>query len=110
MGREKEMNVKTIKKVVEAKARRKKKAAALLDNEDIGSHEKAKEIKKMYKSAQVEARRKKDVKYVVAKKFQAGKKMARPAGTKGPYKVVDPRMKKDNQKKRGNASGKKNQK
>jgi len=119
--REQEMNVKTIKKVVEAKARRKKrvqlklakakkKAAALLDNEDIGSHEKAKEIKKMYKSAQVEARRKKDVKYVVAKKFQAGKKMARPAGTKGPYKVVDPRMKKDNQKKRGNASGKKNQK
>merc|ERR1712045_283422 len=109
---------KTIKKVVEAKARRKKrvqlklakakkKASALLDNADIGSHEKAKEIKKMYKSAQVEARRKKDVKYIVSKKYNAGKK---PSGTKGPYKVVDPRMKKDNSKKRGNATSKKNQK
>jgi AdoMet-dependent rRNA methyltransferase SPB1 len=91
--REKELNVKTIKKVVEAKARRKKrvqlklakakkKASALLDNADIGSHEKAKEIKKMYKSAQVEARRKKDVKYIVSKKYNAGKK---PSGTKGPF-------------------------
>jgi AdoMet-dependent rRNA methyltransferase SPB1 len=116
--REKELNVKTIKKVVEAKARRKKrvqlklakakkKASALLDNADIGSHEKAREIKQMYKSAQVEARRKKDVKYIVSKKYNAGKK---PSGTKGPYKQVDPRMKKDNSKKRGNATSKKNQK
>merc|ERR1712203_113334 len=87
------------KKVVEAKARRKKRVQLKLA--------KAKEIKKMYKSAQVEARRKKDVKYIVSKKYNAGKK---PSGTKGPYKVVDPRMKKDNSKKRGNATSKKNQK
>merc|ERR1719318_293233 len=53
----KEMNVKTIKKVVEAKARRKrrvakkleqarKKTANILENSDIGTREKAAEINK----------------------------------------------------------------
>ena len=118
--RDNEVNVKTIKKVVEAKARRKrrvakkmekakKRATALLDNADIGSREKASEIKKMYRAAAAEGK-KKDVKYVVAKKHQAGKKASRPAGTKGPYKQVDPRMKKDTQGKRKNATGKKQQK
>lgn len=118
--KEREMNVKTIKKVVEAKARRKrrvakqmdkakKKATALIDNADIGSREKAAEIRKMY-SAAAAAGKKKDVKYVVAKKHQAGKRASRPPGTKGPFKQVDPRMKKDNKAKRGNASGKRQQK
>jgi len=111
--REKEVNVKTIKKVVEAKARRKrrvakrmekakKKAAALVENEDIGSRQKASEISKMYKAAIAEGK-KKEVAYVVAKKHMAGKRARRPAGVKGPYKQVDPRMKKDNMTKRGNA-------
>lgn len=97
--REKELNVKTIKKVVEAKARRKrrvakqmdkarKKASALMDNEDVGNREKANEIRKMYKKAAA-AGKKKEVKYVVAKKHQAGKRASRPAGTKGPYKQVN---------------------
>merc|ERR1712083_1121370 len=62
-NRDKEINVKTIKKVVEAKARRKrrvakkmdrakKKATQLLENEDIGSREKVAAINKMYKKAQ----------------------------------------------------------
>ena len=114
------MNVKTIKKVVEAKARRKrrvakrmdkakKKATALLDNADIGVREKATEIRKMYKAAAAEGK-KKDVKYVVAKKHSAAKRASRPGGVKGPYRQVDPRQKKDTKGKRSNATGKKSQK
>jgi len=109
----KEMNVKTIKKVVEAKARRKrrvakkmeqakKKSAHILENADIGSREKASEINKLYKKA-AQAGKKKEVSYVVAKKHKAQKRSQRPSGIKGPYKQVDPRMKKDTQTKRGNA-------
>ena len=53
----------------------------------LGSHEKAREIKKMYRQAAAEGK-KKDVKYVVAKKHHAAKRASRPAGTKGPYKQV----------------------
>lgn len=109
----KEMNVKTIKKVVEAKARRKrrvakrlemarKKSANILENEDIGSREKAAEINKLYKKA-AQAGKSKEVSYVVAKKHKAQKRSQRPAGIKGPYKQVDARMKKDSDLKRGNA-------
>merc|ERR1719436_323761 len=109
----KEMNVKTIKKVVEAKARRKrrvakkmeqakKKSAHILEDTDRGSREKASEINKLYKKA-AQAGKKKEVSYVVAKKHKAQKRAQRPANVKGPYKQVDPRMKKDNDQKRGNA-------
>merc|ERR1711872_12355 len=118
--RGKEINVKTIKKVVEAKARRKrrmtksmdkakKKAAALLENDDVGSREKTKEIAKMYKAARAEGKLK-DVAYVVAKKHRAGKRAQRPSGVKGPFKQVDPRMKSDNRTKRTNATKKKGKK
>jgi len=118
--RGKEVNVKTIKKVVEAKARRKrrmaksmekakKKAASLLENEDVGSREKTKEITKMYKAAKAQGKLK-DVSYVVAKKHLAGKQAKRPRGVKGPYKQVDPRMKSDNRTKRTNATKRKGKK
>jgi len=109
----KEMNVKTIKKVVEAKARRKrrvakklemarKKSSNILEDSDLGTREKASEINKLYKKAAQAGKRKKEVSYVVAKKHKAQKGSQRPSGIKGPYKQVDSRMKKDNSEKRGN--------
>lgn len=119
-NRQRDVNIKTIKKVVEAKARKKrkltkrmekakKKASAIMDNDDIGSREKASEIKKLYRKA-ADSVKKKETTYVVAKKHTASKRAKRPAGCKGPYKQVDPRMKKDNQNKRTNATSKRIQK
>ena len=46
----------------------------------------------LYRKYGVIGQKKADVKYVVSKKSQRG---GRPAGTKGPYKAVDRRLKKD---------------
>lgn len=101
-----ELNVRPIKKVIEAKARKKKRAAKRLDRVrkkaeailanttgDVTDIEKAKQVRKLYKKAQEP---KKEITYVVAKKgATSGRKTSRPANVKGPYRVVDPRMKKD---------------
>ena len=116
---QKNLNVRTIKKVVEAKARKKrllikkmskakKRAASIMENEDLGSREKAKEIERLYKKAS--STKKREVVYSVAKKYVAAKKAKRPAGVKGQYKQVDPRMKKDTSLRRSNALSKRTQK
>ncbi|OWR44159.1 putative rRNA methyltransferase 3 [Danaus plexippus plexippus] len=99
-----DINARPIKKVVEAKARKKKrmikkmerakkKVEAVMENADMSEREKAQQVRQLYKKAQTE--NKKKVTYVVAKKHTTAKRMKRPTGVKGQYKVVDPRMKKD---------------
>ncbi|KAL7023480.1 hypothetical protein ACKWTF_012628 [Chironomus riparius] len=99
-----EFNTRSIKKVMEAKARKKrqakkqmskltKKAENILENADQTGQEKIKLIKKLYKKTE---KKKEEISYVVAKKASSGgKKVRRPAGVKGRFKVVDPRLKKD---------------
>ena len=102
---QKELNVRPIKKVAEAKARKKKRvlqrmekerkrAEAITDTPDMTDKEKAAQLKNLYKKS-MQKQKKKEVTYVVAKK---GASSQRPQGLKGKYKVVDRRMKKDNRK------------
>merc|ERR1712136_387583 len=107
--RMKEINVRPIKKVVEAKARKKrratsrmerakKKADMISENMGMSDYDKAQQIRQLHKQATQE--KKKEVAYVVAKRSQAGKRAVRPAGVKGHYKMVDKRMKKDDKRRK----------
>ncbi|XP_063290917.1 pre-rRNA 2'-O-ribose RNA methyltransferase FTSJ3 isoform X1 [Pelobates fuscus] len=102
--RQQELNARPIKKVAEAKARKrrrmlkkmeqaKKKAEAVVNTVDISEREKAAQLRSVYKKAGL-GKEKRQVTYVVTKKG-AGRKVRRPAGVKGQFKVVDARMKKD---------------
>lgn len=102
--RQQELNARPIKKVAEAKARKKrrmlkkmeqakKKAEAVVNTVDISEREKAAQLRSVYKKAGL-GKEKRQVTYLVAKKG-VGKNVRRPAGVKGHFKVVDARMKKD---------------
>ncbi|XP_011405096.1 PREDICTED: pre-rRNA processing protein FTSJ3-like [Amphimedon queenslandica] len=102
----KEINARPIKKIAEAKARKKQRAARKLtkarekarvicDTPDVTDQKKVRQIKGIYKKAGLASSKKRDVQYVVAKRG-LGKRVKRPAGVSGRFKVVDPRMKKDN--------------
>ena len=101
----KEINDRPIKKIAEAKARKKhrsmkklegvrKRAEVICDTADVTDHEKAYQIKSIYKKAGLLSQKKQEVTYIVAKKG-TGKRVRRPQGVTGKFKVVDPRMKKD---------------
>jgi AdoMet-dependent rRNA methyltransferase SPB1 len=103
--RQKELNVRPIKKVLEAKMRRKrrqvrrmekakKKAENIIGNENLEHGEKVREMKKAFKKALTPE--KKEVKYQVMTKGKRGR-TARPGGR---YKVVDKRLKADDRKKK----------
>ena len=98
------LNARPIKKVREAKDRKKfkaaqrleklrKKSALLADDEGISEKDKASNIAKMMSRA-TKKKPKQQVKVVVAKGGNRGIS-GRPKGVKGKYKIVDPRLKKD---------------
>lgn len=98
------LDARPIKKVAEAKARKKMKAAQKLDkamkkaegvNEtsDMTEREKAKQIEKLMLKG-MSTKNKKEIKVVVAKGAHKGLK-GRPKGVKGRYVMVDSRMKKE---------------
>ncbi|CAG8756944.1 3129_t:CDS:10, partial [Gigaspora margarita] len=101
--RMKALNARPIKKIAEAKARKKiramrkltklqKKTDAIIETSDMTEKEKADTISKMLSKTQNKVKR--EVKLVVAKGLSKGKK-GRPKGVKGRYKMVDSRLKKD---------------
>ncbi|XP_025955250.2 pre-rRNA 2'-O-ribose RNA methyltransferase FTSJ3 [Dromaius novaehollandiae] len=99
-----QINARPIKKVAEAKARKKrrmlkkmeqmkKKAEAVVSTVDISEREKVAQLRRIYKKAGL-GKEKRQVTYLVAKKG-VGPRVRRPPGVKGQFKVVDSRLKKD---------------
>lgn len=102
-NRLRDIGMRTIKKVAEAKARKKrrrdlklriarKRAEGILESENMEQAEKAREVRKLYRMAAASIKKTKKVTYAVMTKGSRGR-LTRP---KGPYKVVDARLKKDN--------------
>ncbi|GAA93918.1 uncharacterized protein L969DRAFT_21613 [Mixia osmundae IAM 14324] len=100
------LNARPIKKIAEAKARKKmrtlrrlekaqKKADTVNETDDITEKEKAASIAKILaKSGGNKPAKRREIKVVVAKGANRGQK-GRPKGVKGRYKMVDPRGKKE---------------
>jgi len=97
------LNARPIKKVAEAKARKKykavqrmeklkKKSALLAEDEGLTEKDKAQTITKMIARG-AKKKPKAQVKVVVARGLNKGQ--GRPRGVKGRYKIVDARLKKD---------------
>lgn len=105
-AKQRALDARPIKKVAEAKARKKYKAAQRLDKamkkaegvnatSDISEKEKAQQIEKLMRKGMSSGQKaKKEIKVVVAKGAHKGLK-GRPKGVKGRYTMVDSRMKKE---------------
>jgi AdoMet-dependent rRNA methyltransferase SPB1 len=105
-AKQRALDARPIKKIAEAKARKKFKAAQRLDKamkkaegvnatSDMSEREKAQQIEKvMRKGLSSGQKAKTEIKVVVAKGAHKGLK-GRPKGVKGRYQMVDSRMKKE---------------
>jgi len=104
-AKQRALDARPIKKIAEAKARKKLKAAQLIEKtlkkaegvtntNDLTEREKAQQVEKLMRKGLAKGRKKKEVKVVVAKGVHKGLK-GRPKGVKGRYLMVDPRMKKE---------------
>ena len=105
-ARQRALDARPIKKVAEAKARKKykamqklqkamKKAEGVNESTDMSEREKAQQIQKLMLKGMAKAKQKKsEVKVVVAKGAHRGVK-GRPKGVKGRYQMVDARGKKE---------------
>ncbi|XP_018021579.1 pre-rRNA 2'-O-ribose RNA methyltransferase FTSJ3 [Hyalella azteca] len=100
-ARDRAVNVRNLKKVMEAKARKQRrfkktmqkvvKKAEAMQGSGLGDVEKKQEIKNLYKKA-MSMTKKRETTYVVMSKRNKGKK---PRSVKGRYKLVDARLRKD---------------
>ncbi|KAH9969020.1 FtsJ-domain-containing protein [Russula dissimulans] len=104
-AKQRALDARPIKKVAEAKARKKfraaqrlekalKKAEGVTKTSDLTEREKAQQVEKLMSRGLTKNQKKKEVKVVVAKGVHKGLK-GRPKGVKGRYVMVDSRMKKE---------------
>ncbi|KAJ3782271.1 Spb1 C-terminal domain-containing protein [Lentinula aff. detonsa] len=104
-AKQRALDARPIKKIAEAKARKKYKAAQRLekamkkaegvnDTSDMSEREKASQIEKLMRKGLSKGKPQKEIKLVVAKGVHKGVQ-GRPKGVKGRYTMVDSRMKKE---------------
>ena len=105
-AKQRALDARPIKKVAEAKARKKlrvvqrlekamKKAEGITQTDDMTERQKAQQIEKLMRKGMSSGKKaRKEVKVVVAKGVHKGLK-GRPKGVKGRYTMVDSRMKKE---------------
>lgn len=120
--RQRALDARPIKKIAEAKQRKKfkavqrlekakKKADGVMDTEDLNEGEKARQIGKLMNKVKAGGEKRPEKKVIVARGQNKGVK-GRPRGVKGRYKIVDARMRKEVRalkriKKAGKGSGRK---
>jgi AdoMet-dependent rRNA methyltransferase SPB1 len=104
-AKQRALDARPIKKIAEAKARKKfkaaqrldkalKKAEGLTESSDMTEREKAQQIDKVMRKGASSGQKRKEMKVVVARGVNKGVK-GRPKGVKGRYQMVDARMRKE---------------